>query len=166
MALSAPLSNDLAAGQPSRFGRRSLLGGLGAGATLLALGQITAARPASATGITHAGPLFGLGVASGDADDESVVLWTRLARDPLAGGGMGSQPVRVEWRMARDEAMQRVVQRGSVWATADAAHSLHVVVADLECGRDYWYQFRARGERPNSSAHRSRPTSRRRSCRS
>ena len=35
---------------------------------------------------------FTLGVASGDPTDDGVVLWTRLAPDPLApGGGM---PVR------------------------------------------------------------------------
>ena len=32
--------------------------------------------------------LFSLGVASGDPVADSVILWTRLAPDPLAGGGM------------------------------------------------------------------------------
>src|SRR5262245_37496735 len=31
---------------------------------------------------------FTLGVASGDPDDTSVILWTRLAPDPLQGGGL------------------------------------------------------------------------------
>ncbi len=31
---------------------------------------------------------FSLGVASGDPLPDSVVLWTRLAPDPLNGGGM------------------------------------------------------------------------------
>jgi phosphodiesterase/alkaline phosphatase D-like protein len=32
------------------------------------------------------GSLFTLGVASGEPDHESVVLWTRLAPEPLSGG--------------------------------------------------------------------------------
>ena len=38
---------------------------------------------------------FTLGVASGDPDATSVVLWTRLAPDPLAGGGMPDDDVDV-----------------------------------------------------------------------
>src|ERR1700752_2169323 len=34
---------------------------------------------------------FTLGVASGDPEPDGVVLWTRLAPDPLAGGGMPSE---------------------------------------------------------------------------
>ena len=34
------------------------------------------------------GPAFTLGVASGDPTPESVILWTRLATDPVDGGGM------------------------------------------------------------------------------
>src|SRR5688500_15618268 len=35
---------------------------------------------------------FGLGVASGDPAASSVVLWTRLALDPLAADGLGAMP--------------------------------------------------------------------------
>jgi alkaline phosphatase D len=35
---------------------------------------------------------FHLGVASGEPDSTSVVLWTRLARDPLAADGHGGMP--------------------------------------------------------------------------
>ena len=35
---------------------------------------------------------FTLGVASGSPLPTGVVLWTRLAPDPLHGGGMGSKP--------------------------------------------------------------------------
>ena len=126
------------------FGRRSLLVGAGVGAAFLALGQLTGARPAAATPSGRG--LFGLGIASGDPDHESVVLWTRLVPDPMNGGGMGPAPVRVEWRVATDPSMRRVVRRGAERASADQAHSVHAVVDDLECDRDYWYQFRARGE--------------------
>lgn len=36
---------------------------------------------------------FTMGVASGDPLPDGVVLWTRLAPDPLNGGGMPGQPV-------------------------------------------------------------------------
>jgi len=41
---------------------------------------------------------FTLGVASGYPGPDSVVLWTRLAPQPLApGGGMAAEVVPVEW---------------------------------------------------------------------
>jgi phosphodiesterase/alkaline phosphatase D-like protein len=40
---------------------------------------------------------FSLGVASGDPLPDSVVLWTRVAPEPLAeGGGMPQQNLRVQ----------------------------------------------------------------------
>ena len=48
----------------------------------------TVARP-----VFNAYP-FALGVASGDPLPGGVILWTRLAPDPLRGGGM--PPVRVD----------------------------------------------------------------------
>ena len=90
--------------------------------------------------------LFALGVASGEPMPESVVLWTRLAPDPLAGGGMPPVRVPVRWEIAEDEAMQRVVRKGDAVATPQWAHSLHVEVRGLAPGRWYWYRFAARGE--------------------
>ena len=49
---------------------------------------------------------FTLGIASGDPTDDGVVLWTRLAPDPLNGGGMPSQRVDVAWEVASDERME------------------------------------------------------------
>jgi alkaline phosphatase D len=87
-----------------------------------------------------------LGVASGDPDDESVVLWTRLAPDPLGlGGGMTVAPRSVEWEVAEDDGMRRVVRRGAVVARAESAHSVHVLARGLRPGRWYWYRFRSEG---------------------
>ncbi|HZA00626.1 MAG TPA: PhoD-like phosphatase N-terminal domain-containing protein, partial [Acidimicrobiales bacterium] len=47
--------------------------------------------------------LFSLGVASGDPLHQAVVLWTRLAPDPLEGGAMPAVDVPVAWEVARDE---------------------------------------------------------------
>jgi alkaline phosphatase D len=88
---------------------------------------------------------FTLGVASGDPLPNGVVLWTRLAPDPLNGGGMPPQAVEVEWQIARDERMQRIVRRGTAIAAPDFAHSVHVDVDGLEPARWYWYRFTAGG---------------------
>jgi alkaline phosphatase D len=87
-------------------------------------------------------PPFALGIASGDPTHDSVVLWTRLAPDPLAGSGMPPFPVRVRWELASDPGLQRVVRRGSRWALPQAAHSVHALVRGLEPDRWYWYRFR------------------------
>lgn len=89
---------------------------------------------------------FTLGVASGDPTPEGVVLWTRLAPDPLRGGGMPGEDVAVEWTVAHDEALSRVVKRGRAVAPAQLGHSVHVEVEGLEPDRWYWYQFRVGGE--------------------
>jgi alkaline phosphatase D len=86
---------------------------------------------------------FGLGVASGDPTPGGVVLWTRLAPDPLHGGGMDPSPVTVNWEVAADDRMRRIVQRGSEVATAEWAHSVHVEVEGLDPDRWYWYRFTA-----------------------
>lgn len=89
---------------------------------------------------------FQLGVASGDPAADGVVLWTRLAPDPLIGGGMPAENVNVRWQVAADEQMRHVVRKGTAVATPDSAHSVHVEVHGLEPQRSYWYQFDAGGE--------------------
>ena len=84
---------------------------------------------------------FQLGVASGEPTPTGIVLWTRLAPDPLNGGGMPADDVEVTWVVAHDEAMQKVVKKGQVLAHADLAHAVHVEVEGLEPNRWYWYQF-------------------------
>ena len=73
-------------------------------------------------------------------------LWTRLAPKPLEGGGMPQQPVAVQWRIATDERMRRIVQRGAVLAVPELGHSVHVEVDGLRPGRWYWYQFKVGNE--------------------
>src|SRR6185503_3819796 len=127
-----------------RHSRRTVLSaGLGlAGATLLR------ARPSRAAEVTFADDPFTLGLASGYPEPNTVVLWTRLAPQPLVpGGGVPSAPVAVAWEVGTDEALRRVVRRGSVQATPDWAHSVHVEVAGLEPARDYWYRFTSGGAR-------------------
>jgi len=124
---------------PSR--RRLLTGACGI-AGLLAAGPLAAcASLRHRSGARFAADPFTLGVASGDPAPDGVVLWTRLAPDPLNGGGMGPEDVSVRWQVARDEKMQQVVQSGTAVATAALGHSVHVEVTGLEPARWYWYRF-------------------------
>jgi alkaline phosphatase D len=86
---------------------------------------------------------FTLGVASGDPSPDGVVLWTRLAPDPLNGGGMLPIPVLVRWRVALDVQMTRIVRSGLAIAWPSLAHSVHVEVRGLQPGQWYYYQFSA-----------------------
>lgn len=84
---------------------------------------------------------FTLGVASGAPLPDSVVLWTRLAPDPLAGGGLDPLPIAVDWEVATDDSFRHIVQRGRTDADPGWAHSVHVEVGGLQPGRWYWYRF-------------------------
>jgi len=85
---------------------------------------------------------FALGVASGDPDDTSVVLWTRLAPAPLEPfGGMPNEAVAVRWELADDEGFQNIINSGTTTATPQLGHSVHVEVAGLQPDRWYWYRF-------------------------
>lgn len=90
---------------------------------------------------------FTLGVASGDPAPDGFVLWTRLAPQPLLpGGGLPPQPIAVDWQVAEDEGMTRVVAKGRATATPEWGHSVHVEVEGLKPDRWYWYRFRAGSE--------------------
>lgn len=122
-----------------RMKRRGLI--IGAGATA---GLALAASQSRWVGAQPRFPdyPFKLGVASGEPLPDSVVIWTRLAPDPLKGGGMPDRPVPVQWQVATDETMSRVVRRGNFVARPELGHSVHVEVGGLDPNRYYWYQFK------------------------
>ena len=107
---------------------------------------------------------FTLGVASGDPLPSAVVLWTRLAPDPLNGGGMIPRDFPVEWQVATDERFRSVVRHGTAMAVPRFAHSVHVDVRGLESSRWYWYRFRTGshnspvGRTRTAPAHHSSPS--------
>jgi alkaline phosphatase D len=86
---------------------------------------------------------FTLGVMSGDLAPDGFVIWTRLAPDPLNGGGMTNESIEVEWMVAEDDAMRRVVKKDKIAAAPALAHSVHVELKGLQPQRPYWYQFKA-----------------------
>ncbi len=88
---------------------------------------------------------FTLGIASGYPTADTVVIWTRLAPEPLAGGGMGPETVQVGWEMAADQGFRKIVRAGRETATARWGHSVHAEVAGLDPARQYFYRFHAGG---------------------
>lgn len=84
---------------------------------------------------------FTLGVASGSPSDTGGILWTRLAPEPLQGGGMPAGTVELRYRVCADQAMRRTLVDQRVATDDHKAHSVHVQLQGLEPGRDYWYQF-------------------------
>ena len=86
---------------------------------------------------------FTLGVASGYPHAGGMTLWTRLAPQPLAGGGLPQTGIEVAWEVSTDSEFRRVSARGVALASADWAHSVHVDVEGLRPARPYWYRFRA-----------------------
>jgi alkaline phosphatase D len=122
--------------------RRRLIGQSAALSLLPALGAAADAAPPKPK---YAHPLFTLGVASGDPLPHGVVIWTRLAPDPLNGGGMPNRPVRIGWEVAADEKMKKIVRRGKWTARPENAHCVRREVGGLEPGRWYWYRFHALG---------------------
>jgi alkaline phosphatase D len=129
---------------PPRHGlsRRAFLTGTAAAGAIASFGP---RRRAVAQPRFSSNP-FKLGVASGYPLPGGVVLWTRLAPDPLHGGGMSAEPVMVDWDVASDERFERTVQSGRARAVAPYAHALHVEVQGLEPDRWYWYRFRVGNE--------------------
>ena len=118
--------------------RRDFIIGTTAG---LAASRATAPLTAD---VKFSGDPFTLGVASGDVTQDSVVLWTRLAPDPLAAdGGMGRESIPVRWELFRDERMRRPVRHGVEMAGPRLAHSVHVDLQGLEPGTEYRYRFSA-----------------------
>ena len=125
--------------------RRVLLRtGLATGAVAAVAAPTLDTRPSAAATPPRTNP-FTLGVASGDPLPDGVVLWTRLAVDPLAGNGLGGMAAGkqiVQWQVATDATFRTVVRSGTVNAWAVNAHSVHVEVSGLLPGREYFYRFR------------------------
>ena len=127
--------------------RRRFVGGLGLVAGLAAVSTLPVDRAAAAPRPPGGGYPFRLGIASGDPTPDGVVLWTRLAPEPFERfGGMPATAVGVEWKLAEQPSMRGVVRTGRALAMPRLAHSVHVEVDGLEPDREYYYQFKYRGD--------------------
>src|SRR5437899_410377 len=129
----------------SPISRRTLvLGGLAAAGA----GALPAAASSVITATAAVPYPFQLGIASGEPDANSVVLWTRLAPSPTDAdgqGGMANADVAVDWQVSTTDTFATLVAAGTVTAQYAAAHSVHVVAGGLSPDADYFYRFRAQG---------------------
>jgi alkaline phosphatase D len=79
--------------------------------------------------------MFPEGVASGDPDDHSVLLWTR--RPPANGSAVD----RIILEISEDEAFQKVIATNSVSISEDSDWTCRVLAGGLRPARVYWYRF-------------------------
>ena len=100
------------------------------GASLAWVGNARASR----SNWTQSRDHFPEGVASGDPDPHSIILWTRR---PYDGGDRRLLTVEV----AEDEAFERVVSHSRTPVLANADWTARVLVGGLKPGRIYWYRF-------------------------
>src|SRR5438132_3146002 len=100
------------------------------GASLAWVGPARASR----TQWRESRALYPEGVASGDPDPTSVILWTRR---PFADGLRHALTVEV----AEDEAFRRVVAHASAPVSNAADWTSRVLVGGLKPSRTYWYRF-------------------------
>jgi alkaline phosphatase D len=101
----------------------------------------TPTTPVTTAAPTTSAPLaadpFALGVASGDPDPTSVVLWTRL----IGAGLPDTVPVR--WELSAEDDFATLEADGVETATADDGHSVHAL-ATAPPG-EWFYRFSAGG---------------------
>ena len=92
----------------------------------------------STTGLAaDSAPSFLHGVASGDPDQESVVIWTRMS-------GL-TKSHSVSWQLALDSTFQRIVSHGSETTNQYQDYTVKVIVGGLEPGKRYFYRFNCQG---------------------
>ena len=131
--------------------RRRLLAASAAGVALpLAFGADMPRAPVTAEPLDGR-RVFLHGVASGDPDAESVVLWTR------AVPGSGSGAVQVDWFLYADPELNRPVARGSVPTSDRMDWTVKVLAQGLDAGTTYYYAFESQGERSVAGRTRTLP---------
>ena len=98
---------------------------------------LPAACSQSVARFSQSSVIFSHGVASGDPDRTSVVIWTRVSDSEDA--------VDVDWTMASDSDFLDVVARGRYSTDRGRDHTVKIVVDNLDPGQEYYYQFAAKG---------------------
>ncbi len=119
--------------------------------------QSVAIAPLLLSGRSHAnssspspGEVFQHGVASGDPDANSVVIWTRISGQ--------TEALPVAWAVASDENFTHKVAEGLVSTDSERDYTVKVVVDNLNAGRQYFYRFEALGVRSPVGRTRTLPT--------
>lgn len=120
--------------------RRTTLGSLAAGTAALALPDVALAAPD--------GP-FRHGVASGDPDGTSVVLWTRVTT---------SGEARVKGELAADPDFTKIITKIDLPTGPERDHTVKWFASGLMPGQNYYYRFRLDGALSPIGRTRTLPT--------
>ena len=99
---------------------------------------------ASTTGWHERRDLYPEGVASGDPDPSSVILWTRRPFEERGAGAPGAKSSGrrvLTVQVAEDDGFRRVVAKASAPVSAESDWTTRVLVGRLEPARVYWYRF-------------------------
>jgi alkaline phosphatase D len=80
------------------------------------------------------------GVASGDALQDRVIIWTRVTEFSVVDS------IPVEWFFSTDTLCNNVIQSGATYAMASKDFTVKIDVAGLQPGTWYYFYFRALGK--------------------
>lgn len=109
-----------------RISRRALLAGMAGTGAVMAI-------PAAALAAAAVNPVFRHGVASGDPDATSVVLWTRVTASGVVSG---------RWEMAARPDFANVLRSGAFTTSEASDHTVKVLAEGLPAGGTFYYRFR------------------------
>lgn len=125
----------------------------GASARSTATVHVTALSqdPSLPAGMAAGCDAFPYGVASGDPEPGSVLIWAAV----LPGDGSDRS---VAWEMATEPLFAEVVASGTATASETAGHTVEVEVDGLEAATTYWYRFTADGRRSPLGRTRTAPS--------
>lgn len=110
----------------TQVSRRALLAGLAGGAAILAL-------PLSALAASAVNPVFRHGIASGDPDASSVVLWTRVT---------ATAATQVEWELAASPDFTSILKSGTISTGPERDYTVKALATGLPAGGTFYYRFR------------------------
>jgi len=105
---------------------------------LLGASGLAASLPVRTQAAEIASGRFRHGIASGDPDQTSLMLWTRI--EPKG------ETEQVEWQVARDPDFASIVRSGRFTTSAQRDYTVKPLVTGLEPGTRYHYRFIASGE--------------------
>lgn len=77
---------------------------------------------------------FEYGVASGDATQNSIILWTRVSDD-------SSSSIEVQWQVSKALNFDRIVASGTAHTNKDRDYTIKIDCEDLEPNTPYFYRF-------------------------
>ncbi len=81
---------------------------------------------------------FYFGVASGDPQQNSVIIWTKVWNDT-------AKMITVSWEVATDSAMTHVVASNEIYTSFSSAFTAKILVLGLQPATTYFYRFETGG---------------------